>query len=163
MKESEQKEQNPERPGEAALTSEGHAEFDEILLEDTISRCAELLEAALEERRSFLVQGVLAKLCAVRREFSGTSSASAGKEWIDVESLSSLRTLVGGRFASLKKKWVDAGFPLRQHRGDKNHSYKIREEGWIELAAWIAKQGYEARLADPEENCPIKIRQTAGK
>ena len=145
---------------EERLLSDSEAgEFEHILLEDTIRRCASALEAALAERRDYLVQGIFSRIAAALRSKSGSVGTGAGKEWVEIESLSSLRALVGGRFASLKKKWVDAGFPLRQHRGDKAHDYKIREEGWIELAAWIAKQGFEAKLATPEEDCPIKIRQ----
>ena len=142
------------------VEEKGRGEFGEILIEDTIARCAAALDSVLLERRDFLVQGALKKLTTALEGRSVLAGKASAKDWVDVESLSSLRTLVGGRFASLKKKWVEAGFPLRQHRGDKAHDYKIREEGWIELAAWIAKQGFEAKLAGPDEDCPIKIRKS---
>lgn len=73
--------------------------------------------------------------------------------WIRIESLSQLRTIVGGRFQNLKSRWVAAGFPLRAHRGDRTEEACIDEAAWVELQAWLGSQGFEARLVAEESSC----------
>jgi hypothetical protein len=81
-----------------------------------------------------------------------------GREWIGVESLSRLRSVVGGRFQNIKKKWVDAGLPLREHRGDRWKEFDLNKDGWLELVAWIGKQGFEARLTPESEEFIFQLR-----
>lgn len=78
--------------------------------------------------------------------------------WTEIESMSRLRSIVGGRFQNLKERWTQAGLPLREHRGDKEKDFKIDERGWLELANWIAKQGYEVRLRADKPECLFEIR-----
>ena len=67
--------------------------------------------------------------------------------WVHIESLSQLRAKVGGRFQNLKDKWVASGFPLREHRGDRSGQKVVDYDGWVALALWIQRQGFEVRLA----------------
>ena len=89
-------------------------------------------------------------------------SSSATKEqndWNKIESLSQLRSLIGGRFQNLKQRWVNSGFPLRQHRGDRDAKANVINEGWIELSNWISKQGYEVKLAGEDEDFLFAVRK----
>lgn len=80
--------------------------------------------------------------------------------WEKIESLSQLRSVVGGRFQNLKKKWVEAGFPLREHRGDRGGiEIEISQQGWLELAVWVSGQGYEVRLADSSSAWFFEVRK----
>ena len=79
-------------------------------------------------------------------------------EWIQIESLSRLRSIVGGRFSNLKKKWEDAGFGLVAHRGERGRVDKLKQEGWVELSNWILKQGYEVRPKREGEDSLFSIR-----
>lgn len=82
--------------------------------------------------------------------------------WIGIESLSRLRSVVGGRFQNIKKKWIDAGFPLREHRGDRWREFELVEAGWLDLSTWIAKQGFEARLTRESKDFLFELRPFAG-
>ena len=82
----------------------------------------------------------------------------AGEAWFRIESLSQLRARVGGRFQNLKGKWVGAGFPLREHRGDRREGAVVDPDGWEQLAAWIGAQGFEARLAPEGELWFFEVR-----
>jgi hypothetical protein len=99
-----------------------------------------------------------------RLHILGAGSGVAGMptvvtaEWIEIESLSRLRSAVGGRFQNLRDRWVGAGFPLREHRGDKEASFTLNEAGWIELSNWISKQGFEARLTPDKVGCLFELR-----
>ena len=79
-------------------------------------------------------------------------------QWRQIESLSQLRALVGGRFRNLKERWVGAGLPLREHRGDRREKANVDSHGWLELASWISRQGYEVRLAGEEDGHLFEIR-----
>ena len=94
---------------------------------------------------------------------SGTTSVTAPllPEWVEIESLSRLRSVVGGRFQNLRDRWVGAGFPLREHRGDKEAAFTLNEAGWIELSNWISKQGYESRLTPDKTGCLFELRPVA--
>lgn len=78
--------------------------------------------------------------------------------WQGIESLSKLRATVGGRFENLKKRWVDAGFPLREHRGDTQKACKIDQDGWEELSAWLLKSGFESRLTPQHAEHMFEVR-----
>ncbi|WKZ56426.1 MAG: hypothetical protein QY326_06750 [Bdellovibrionota bacterium] len=87
------------------------------------------------------------------------ASLEDDQQWIGIESLSRLRGLVGGRFQQLKARWVDAGLPLRAHRGDRTGKVQIDRDAWLELAAWIERQGYEARLAADGSEYLFEVRE----
>lgn len=78
---------------------------------------------------------------------SANSNNLCEREWIQIESLSQLRSMVGGRFQKLKERWISAGFPLREHRGDRASEAEIDQSGWLELSLWINRQGYKTKLA----------------
>jgi hypothetical protein len=69
--------------------------------------------------------------------------------------------VVGGRFQNIKKKWVEAGLPLREHRGDRWKEFDLNKDGWLELVAWIGKQGFEARLTPESEEFIFQLRPLA--
>ena len=119
-----------------------------------------------------LVQDVLIEehdilVAEVARRFGGGVWADSGASaalvpphqgWVEIESLSRLRSIVGGRFQNLRDRWVGAGFPLREHRGDKDGAFVLNEAGWIELSNWIAKQGFESRLTPDKSGCLFELR-----
>ncbi|MCB0346511.1 MAG: hypothetical protein KDD66_15435 [Bdellovibrionales bacterium] len=84
-------------------------------------------------------------------------------DWERIESLSQLRATVGGRFQNLKKRWVKSGFPLREHRGDREGKAEIDEAGWVELSLWINKQGFETKLAADSEPWLLEVRKIPQK
>lgn len=92
-----------------------------------------------------------------------TSEQVEHADWIKIESLSQLRATVGGRFQNLKKRWVKSGFPLREHRGDREGSAEIDEGGWVELSLWINKQGFEARLASDRDPWLLEVRNVSSQ
>jgi hypothetical protein len=111
-------------------------------------KIVDLVNSALTRRRPALVYGIakmfLEKIDA--SQFENKEDIVVEGEWMPVESLSQLRALVGGRFKNLKEKLTSAGLPLREHRGDREASAEIDQQGWVELSLWIAKQGFETRL-----------------
>ncbi len=129
---------------------------------DDLERLRRALRQAFERRRASLVYGI-AKL--FQRELEdgeplGRSPLPSEVEgWQAIESLSQLRSLVGGRFQNLKQRWVAAGLPLREHRGDREGEAAIDENGWIELAVWINKQGFEAKLPTAGMPALIEVRR----
>ncbi len=137
-----------------------HAELSEILLEDTIRSMESCLRQAFKQRRDVFLSEILKRL-----RQSGVGGGAPGRAteveggWVDVESLSKLRNLVGGRFENIKKKWVGAGFPLREHRGDKSGGFELSQSGWVELSNWMSKHGFEARLCPDKPECVFQIRQ----
>jgi hypothetical protein len=80
-------------------------------------------------------------------------------EWTPISSLSQLRTEVGGRFENLKKRWEQAGFPLRAHRGEELGEFSVIQEGWLELSSWLHKQGFENRLEENAAGIAFSIRR----
>lgn len=127
--------------------------------EEKAEKVCELVTGALERRRQVMVYE-LAKLFFERLPTEARSEADGENDgWIMVESLSQLRTFVGGRFQNLKQKWVEAGLPLREHRGDRKVAGEVNQVGWVELSLWIARQGYEAKLASSEEDGLFMIRK----
>jgi hypothetical protein len=139
---------------EGALDAEVARLIDEQL-EEVMVRS---VQHALREREPALVaEFVEALRCSVGVAAEAPAAVSRG-EWTGVESLSRLRSVVGGRFQNIKKKWTDAGFPLREHRGDKWQEYTLHKEGWVELASWIAKQGFESRLTPESREFLFELR-----
>lgn len=142
-----------------ALVGEAGSAWDEQLLDDVRTTMEEVLRGVFHNKREVFLAEVLRSLRSARaRPSAGKEPESSDGEWIPVESLSSLRSLVGGRFQNIKRKWIDAGLPLREHRGDRSGDYDINSEGWVELEAWINKQGFEARREPDGERGIFSLR-----
>jgi hypothetical protein len=142
-------------------TSELPREFTEILEKDLIEVVSRSVKNAFGRRREVLVM----ELAKQFRNLSPVASednagiAASNAAWVGIESLSRLRGLVGGRFANLKSRWVEAGFPLREHRGDRVARADINQKGWTELSNWILKQGFEVRQVEDDSEFLFEIRQ----
>jgi hypothetical protein len=129
---------------------------------ENISVVRRLVRDAIRARRQAIVY-------ALARRFSGTVEMlgdisptverDVATGWTRIESLSQLRAVVGGRFQNLKQKWVSAGFPLREHRGDREEKATVSQSGWIELSVWIGKQGYETKIASDEDPWLFEVRK----
>lgn len=78
-------------------------------------------------------------------------------QWRPIASLSQLRGLVGVRFQKLREQWVAAGFPLREHRGDRPIRPEIDEPAWQEFVAWLQGEGFLVRRATPESEAFFEI------
>lgn len=125
-------------------------------------KLAETVRRAIECRRQVLVYEIARRLNSVLSSHTECAPSLIDEEttpWIPIESLSKLRTEVGGRFRNLKDRWLAAGFPLREHRGDRSGDAKLNYQGWMELASWIGSQGYEVRLADEREEFLFEVRK----
>jgi hypothetical protein len=119
----------------------------------------EVLEDVFEQKREFFLSAIREKLAGMSVRSPEADSEDDGAEWTPIGSLSRLRSVVGGRFQNLKSRWVAAGFPLREHRGDKGGEYEVDEEGWLELSTWIAGQGFEARIASNDSKHLFEVRK----
>ncbi|MBX7145534.1 MAG: hypothetical protein K1X79_13875 [Oligoflexia bacterium] len=120
---------------------------------------------SFDQRRETLISALMQRLGAVPHSGHGNVAAvpTSAAPWVDIESLSRLRSVVGGRFENLKKRWVDAGFPLREHRGDKEKDYKVDQGGWDELAGWLLKHGFESRLTPDSLVALFQVREIGAK
>ncbi len=120
-----------------------------------MTEVSSIVHAALERRRQAIVYELARRLYEGFLDHRAKLEAVAVNEergWVKITSLSQLRTIVGGRFQNLKQKWTKAGFPLREHRGDRGGQIRVDSDGWIDLSVWISEQNFEVRLAD--ENAP---------
>ena len=149
------------KPESRELRTLASPEFARALVDGSTSLLESVVNEVFDSRReSFVFQ------CANRlREFvSGANNVESAppvaNDWLEIESLSRLRSVVGGRFENTKKRWVAAGFLLREHRGDKSGAFTVNEAGWIELSNWIIKQGFEVRLSPEKEQCLFELRKT---
>ena len=125
-----------------------------------------LLRAALMKRRVAIVHGLARRFCSIladRRLYSAAEQAKELQPWARIASLSQLRAEVGGRFQNLREKWTAAGFPLREHRGDRTGHVEFDHDGWLELATWITRQGYEVRLAGETDDWLFEVRKQGGE
>lgn len=141
----------------SAETSGSFPGRDEVA-QDTLARIDSAVRLAFKLRRDSFVGEVMNRIGNSAGSIVPVASEEAGRDWTGVESLSRLRSLVGGRFENLKKKWVDAGLPLREHRGDKPADFKIDEAGWLDLSNWVLKQGFESRLAKEGSQFIFELR-----
>jgi hypothetical protein len=129
------------------------------------TRVTECVRKAFNDRRHVIV-GHLARVFykELQSQLPNADRQSVkGDGWSPIQSLSQLRSVVGGRFQNLKQKWVDAGFPLREHRGDREGRAALNSDGWLELSVWINRQGFETRLARGEEDWLFEIRANPEK
>lgn len=133
---------------------------------ERVSLIRRLVREGVERRRQAIVYELARSLLGrLRASEVAVGGADAGEQadWVRVESLSQLRATVGGRFQNLKKRWISAGFPLREHRGDREGSADIDETGWVELSLWIGKQGFEARLASESDPWLLEVRRVSSE
>ena len=130
------------------------AKHDTALVEAVVTE-------ALARRREFLVGEIASRFAALSPEHAiqRAEASPDASNWGAVESLSRLRSLVGGRFQNLKERWIGAGFPLREHRGEEHEAAAVNEQGWLELMNWISKQGFEARLTPGAKDRYFEIRK----
>jgi hypothetical protein len=115
--------------GETGQAAPGSAD-----LAETIVRLVQLRRNALTYH--------LARMFYRRLERSARGGEAP---WRAIESMSALRTLIGGRFEKLKQRWNDAGLPLREHRGDRSACAEVDADGWRRFTLWLNSQGYEVR------------------
>lgn len=134
---------------------------------DEAERVVTLVKRAMDRRRQALVHELARVWYRWMREQGSTGAESPrptdDNGWTRVESLSQLRALVGGRFQNLKEKWVAAGFPLREHRGDRSGQKVLDYDGWVALALWVQRQGFEVRLATESDAWLFEIRAAADR
>ena len=71
--------------------------------------------------------------------------------WLNIETLSQLKTVVGGRLSTVKQKWTTANLPLRRHKGDREEPWEIAEDGWQALVLWLQQQGFEVHPNSSKE------------
>lgn len=130
------------------------------LVDSRINLVRDIVEEVFKKDKDYLI-------FELSRKLSGLSITSDeeklevedGGEWLQIDSLSKLRAEVGGRFQTLKARWLDAGFPLKAKKGQKIPEYELIQEGWVELEGWILKQGFEARYRPSESEYLFEIRK----
>ncbi len=132
--------------------------------EEHLDELRKLIREALTRRRQVIVHHLARKFSEefLSHELPSKRVVDAVDDngWEKIESLSQLRSVVGGRFQNLKRKWTEAGFPLREHRGDRSgKEIELSQDGWLELSVWVSGQGFEIRLAKPEERWFFEVRK----
>lgn len=132
-------------------------EFEQHLQNDLLVLIERVIRDSFELQRPFWVETVRQQLelCG----FGGSSPAADNESWTGVESLSRLRSIVGGRFDALKRRWLSAGLPLREHRGSKVGEFEIEKAGWLDLTSWINEQGFEVRLCERGSEHLFELRK----
>lgn len=122
-----------------------------------------IIREALKRRRQAVVFQLATKVYErflVHEDAIDMVNVNQTSGWVQIESLSQLRSVVGGRFQNLKRKWIEAGFPLREHRGDRGGPIQVDSQGWVELSVWINEQGYEVRLADESASWLFEVKKS---
>lgn len=130
------------------------------LISTEVNFFEKVLRRAFDAKRDLIIGALEEKIQLLKGAASVKSENNIDKgDWVGIESLSRLRNVVGGRFENLRKRWRDAGFPLRERKGDRDGDFTIDKEGWLELTNWIAKQGFECRLAAKGSESVFEIRK----
>lgn len=141
-------------PALARLRAATREQFLEVM--------TQVITQVFRERRAQYVLSIAQRLAtSVARPTAEKYDELEGSTWVGVESLSQLRALVGGRFQHLKQRWMDAGLPLREHRGDRSGRAKVSAEGWAELSSWTMKQGFEIRLEPDGAEHLMRVRRVS--
>jgi hypothetical protein len=120
----------------------------------------EVLVETLRQRREQFVGIAVQRLREVGLLSLGVPVA--GADWMEISTLSQCRKVIGGRFEHLKRRWIGAGFPLREHRGDRSAAPSLDQGGWSELSQWIMTQGFEVKLGDAEEGFLFAVKRLGG-
>lgn len=130
------------------------AELRRSLENDIRESIRRSVAATFQRQREILVRGALEYLWV-----NISNVAAIREEWIPIHSLSKLRSVVGGKFANLKRRWLKCGLPLRESRGDRSEIGVMDSEGWVELSGWILEQGYESRVSENGAGSLFEVRQ----
>lgn len=112
-----------------------------------------------EERKDFFLAGTIDRFKALVAAAKERTEQVVDQNWTEIDSLSKLRAVVGGRFENLKAKWLSAGFPLKESKGAELSDFKLSSQGWVELSTWISNQGFEVRLCDDKSKALFEIKQ----
>lgn len=109
----------------------------------------ELVRDAIELRRHALVFQAAEIWSELLEGVSPRGAiAEVAPRWQPIASLSQLRGVVGVRFQKLRDRWVAAGFPLREHRGDRPIRPDVALEAWEDFARWLQDEGYRVRRSE---------------
>ncbi len=147
-----------DKPKEAAFPADGSSS-DRAMVTSHAPLIEEVVREAFDRNRELIVHDLKRRLGGmVAAEVTPGAAPQDDTGWQEIESMSRLRSLVGGRFQNLKERWTQAGFPLKEHRGDRGAEYKLNELGWLELSNWISQQGFEVRLRPDKADCLFEIR-----
>lgn len=137
--------------------------MDELVKNEIAKKQRDKIRSGLKELfhdyEPILVAGVRNRLKELLGESLRGEAEDQGEPWVSIDSLSSLRSAVGGRFAKLKEHWLGAGLPLKSHRGEETKDYELDEGGWVQLEAYISERGFVSRLADQDEVCIFYVRR----
>ena len=110
-------------------------------MESFLKRCCRNALQSAEPALAVMLEAELAK-----RGVNRVSNTERGiEEWQGIESLSRLRRVAGGRLENIKKKWIEAGLPVKADPGMKNDGGVLNEAGWIVLSNWVSGRGFEVR------------------
>lgn len=125
-------------------------------------RFIDLVKSVAAKRRQVYVDSLAKRLMGLGISGTPTKAQVNERAWTRIASLSALRTLVGGRFANLKERWLAVGFPLKEGK-DEGGKLKINRSAWLELANWIEGQGFAARLPESSaDGTLLEVRQLRG-
>lgn len=148
-----------ETAGASGDGRKGIERLAEILAEEQAEAAASAVQQVFEQHRDLFVRQFSRLLEAGIGPAPAAGECGGGESpWIPIESLSRLRSTVGGRFENIKKKWEEAGLPLKGHRGDKPEAFVVKQDGWIELSNWILQQGFQARLCESGSANIMEVR-----
>ncbi len=121
----------------------------------------DIVAEIFDDRKEIYAMHIRSRVAAGGIEISeGVSDLDGQAEWLEIDSLSRLRGVVGGRFENLKNKWLAAGFPLKESKNSKYEPFKVDQNGWLELSTWISNQGFEARLNPDKKEILFEIKST---
>jgi len=129
----------------------------ENLYQHFLNQAEKCLEKAFDTRLEFFAYEFTRHILPYTKSDSEIGKIS--ENWFKIQSFSQLRSLVGGRFQNLKERWSNAGFPLKEHRGDTLEEFKINEAGWAEMKEWLLKHGYIARLSEEDSACAFEMKK----
>ena len=134
-----------------------------IVEQDITSWTETIVRRVVEDIEPTIVAGIRARIAEIATRVNQPQEGEPGETetesaWIGIDSLSRLRGHVGGRFQNLKERWLGAGFPLKDHRGDKLEVITLDPLGWLELVSWLSRQGFEARAVDATKGFYFEIK-----
>lgn len=130
--------------------------------DDIINSRSEVLKKAIrkafEDNRDYLLFK-FNQLLSSTKSNNQEIEYSAESDWLAIDSMSKLRAIVGGRFDTLKSKWVAAALPVKQKKGDEIPEFSVDLSGWSELENWLMKMGYKARLRSDLSDRVFEIKK----
>lgn len=149
--------------GRGSSSKGANPDLEAVVERDITSWTETVVRRVVEDIEPTIVAGIRARIAEIATRVNQTQERDPGESgaeatWIGIDSLSRLRGHVGGRFQNLKERWLGAGFPLKDHRGDKLESITLDPLGWLELVSWLSRQGYEARAVDAAKGFYFEIK-----